>query len=154
MAQSRRWRSLESCVPTSRSSSTKTLRSSLDVLGGLWGENSQTHTMKCTHFILANTCKGKYSTRELRSAATVLRTRSLLCATVASTCANCVAMKYSAANASTFYTDCPAGKISAQMAPGDEIKHIGWGFCDRVVSIRYLSRRDSKLEMPEIFCTK
>jgi hypothetical protein len=47
---------------------------------------------------------------------------AVLGATVASTCANCVAMKYSAANSSTVYTDCPAGKISAQMAPGDEIK--------------------------------
>jgi hypothetical protein len=57
---------------------------------------------------------------------------AVLGATVASTCANCVAMKYSAANASTVYTDCPAGKISAQMAPGDEIKQIGWGLRDRV----------------------
>ena len=57
---------------------------------------------------------------------------AVLGATVASTCANCVAKKYSAANASTVYTDCPAGKISAQMAPRDEIKNIGGGLCDRV----------------------
>jgi hypothetical protein len=47
-------------------------------------------------------------------------------ATVASTCANCVAKKYSAANASTVYTDCPAGKTSAAIGASSSGACASW----------------------------